>query len=76
MQESATVGEGLKYRDIPPVVYYGSSITQGACASRPGNAYQNVIARRMNLDFINLGFSGNGRATEGQRIPSWITWQA
>lgn len=64
LQEDAMVGEGLKYRDIPPVVYYGSSITQGACASRPGNAYQNVIARRMNLDFINLGFSGNGKAED------------
>ena len=64
LQETAMVGEGLKYRDIPPVVYYGSSITQGACASRPGNAYQNVISRRMNLDFINFGFSGNGRAED------------
>ena len=64
LQEDAFVGEGLKYRNIAPVVYYGSSITQGACASRPGNAYQNVIARRMNLDFINLGFSGNGRAED------------
>ena len=64
LQENAFVGEGLKYRNIPPVVYYGSSITQGACASRPGNAYQCVISRHMNLDFINLGFSGNGKAED------------
>ena len=41
-----------------PVVYYGSSITQGGCASHPGNAYPNVISRRLGTNFINLGFSG------------------
>ena len=42
-----------------PVVYYGSSITQGGCASRPGNAYTAAVARRFNANHINLGFSGN-----------------
>lgn len=50
-----------KYRDIAPIVYYGSSITQGGCASRAGNAYQSVISRRLNIDFVNLGFSGNAK---------------
>ena len=45
-----------------PVLYYGSSITQGGCASRPGNAYQAMISRRLDADFINLGFSGSARA--------------
>ena len=40
-----------------PVVYYGSSITQGGCASHPGNAYPNIISRRLGTNFINLGFS-------------------
>lgn len=62
LQQDATVGCGLKYRNTPPVVFYGSSITQGACASRPGNTYESIISRRMNLDFINLGFGGNGKA--------------
>lgn len=44
-----------------PVVYYGSSITQGGCASRPGNAYQGYLSRKFNLDFVNLGFSGNAK---------------
>jgi len=44
-----------------PVLYYGSSITQGGCASRPGNAYQAMISRRLDADFINLGFSGNAK---------------
>ncbi len=50
------------YKDIKPVVFYGSSITQGAAASRPGNIYQNILSRRLNFDFINLGFSGNCKA--------------
>ena len=44
-----------------PVVYYGSSITQGGCASRPGNCYQNFISRALDIDYINLGFSGNAK---------------
>lgn len=47
--------------DKKPVVYYGTSITQGACASRPGMAFTNILSRRLNRSFINLGFSGNGR---------------
>jgi hypothetical protein len=43
-----------------PVVYYGSSIAQGGCASRPGMAFTNILARAMNRSFINMGFSGNG----------------
>ncbi len=48
-----------EYNFKMPVVYYGSSITQGGCASRPGMAYQNIISRELNCDHINLGFSGN-----------------
>lgn len=44
-----------------PVVVYGTSITQGGCAARPGMAYTNILSRRLNLEFVNLGFSGNGR---------------
>lgn len=43
-----------------PVVYYGTSIAQGGCASRPGLAYTNILARKLDRAFINLGFSGNG----------------
>ena len=42
-----------------PVVYYGSSITQGGCASHAGNAYQNIISRRLSTNFLNFGFSGS-----------------
>ena len=50
-----------------PMVSYGSSITQGGCASRPGNAYQAVISRRYDADFINLGFSGSAKGEEAMR---------
>ena len=43
-----------------PVVFYGTSITQGGCASRPGMAYPALIGRRLDMTTINLGFSGNG----------------
>lgn len=52
---------GDTYRLKLPIIYYGSSITQGGCASRPGNAYTNIITRNLNMDHINLGFSGSGR---------------
>ena len=62
LQNDAMVDHGHKYRNDKPVVFYGSSITQGACASRPGNNYINIISRRLNMDFINLGFSGSAKA--------------
>lgn len=42
-------------------VIYGSSITQGASASRAGLAYPARMARATGLNFINLGLSGNGK---------------
>jgi len=44
-----------------PLVFYGSSITQGGCASRTGNAYTNMLARWLDAPLVNLGFSGSGR---------------
>lgn len=46
------------YREHP-LVFYGSSIMQGGCASRPGMASSNIIGRRLDREIINLGFSGN-----------------
>ena len=43
-----------------PVVFYGTSITQGASASRPGLGYVNLIGRRLDVPVVNLGFSGSG----------------
>jgi hypothetical protein len=52
--------EGLKPRQ-KPVVFYGTSITHGACASRPGMVHTGIIGRRLDMPVVNLGFSGNGR---------------
>ena len=56
-------GSSLKEHSTPysnelPIIYYGSSITQGACASRPGRAYEALISRKYNVDYTCLGFSG------------------
>ncbi len=50
-----------------PIVSYGSSITQGGCASRPGNSYQAILSRRYDANYINLGFSGNGKGEDEMR---------
>ena len=61
LPNGCAVGPAAPYRYSLPVVYYGSSITQGGCASRPGNAYQNILSRELDCDHINLGFSGSAR---------------
>ena len=62
------VKKGSSFKEAPqynhmgkPVVFYGSSITHGAAASRPGNAYPSMIAQKLGVDHINLGFSGSAK---------------
>ena len=43
------------------IVIYGTSITQGGCVARPGMAYSNILSRKLDVPFVNLGFSGNGK---------------
>ena len=69
----ATVESAEPYRDLLPTIYYGSSITQGGCASRPGNNYPNILSRKYNVDFRNLGFSGSARGE--QAISDYIAAQ-
>ena len=64
IKEGSVLKAAPDYEIAKPVVYYGSSVTQGGCASRPGNAYQNIISRELDCDFINLGFSGSARAED------------
>jgi lysophospholipase L1-like esterase len=61
LTESAKVEHGLPYKDVAPIVYYGSSITQGGCASRSDNSYQSLIEKWNNVDYINYGLSGAGK---------------
>ena len=60
------VPEGHQLQFLPasqerPIVLYGTSIAQGACASRPGMAFGNIIGRNLEHPVVNLGFSGNGQ---------------
>jgi lysophospholipase L1-like esterase len=45
-----------------PICFYGTSITQGGCASRPGMAYPAIVGRALNRPTWNFGFSGNARS--------------
>lgn len=64
LDETACLEEAPAYANEKPVVYYGSSITQGGCASRPGTCYQPIVARHFNHNFINLGFSGSAKGED------------
>jgi hypothetical protein len=59
------VAKGSSFEGLPPrvrpLVFYGTSITHGACASRPGMVHTAILGRRIDMPVVNLGFSGNGR---------------
>ncbi len=60
LDQNAGILEPQPYEDAKKIVFYGTSITQGGCASRPGLAYPNILSRWLNRECINLGFSANG----------------
>ena len=62
--KGSKIQKGRAYTYQKPIVFYGSSTTQGACASRPGNTYENMISRDLDCDYVNLGFWGNARGEE------------
>ena len=59
--DSLSTIEKAQKRQGKPIVFYGTSITQGGCASRPGMVHTNIISRKLDIECINFGFSGNGR---------------
>ncbi|MGI5856992.1 MAG: SGNH/GDSL hydrolase family protein [Candidatus Merdivicinus sp.] len=61
LKPDALIQQGGSYRTEKPILFYGSSITQGGNASRPGNSYQGFLMRSLNCDYRNLGWSGNAR---------------
>ncbi|MEF2246925.1 MULTISPECIES: SGNH/GDSL hydrolase family protein [unclassified Paenibacillus] len=61
LDEEAVLTAPPAYLSQEKVIIYGTSITQGGCAARPGMAYTNILSRRIPLEFINLGFSGSGK---------------
>jgi len=72
IQKGFSIRENEKTDKLPekPIIFYGTSITQGGCVSRPGMAYPSIISRNLNIETINLGFSGNGKFEQsvGQAI--------
>ena len=58
ISKDATVRRAPDYKYEKPVVFYGSSITNGSCASRPGMIYENQISRKLDMNYHNLGFGG------------------
>lgn len=64
LPDGAVIEPPTPYEIEKPIVFYGSSITQGGCASKPSNAYTSIIAEKLRADHINLGFSGSARGEE------------
>ena len=58
---SGATFEPIAPRTDKPILFYGTSITHGACASRPGMPHPAILGRRLGRPVINLGFSGNGK---------------
>lgn len=61
IEQGAYIKKPREYEKTTPIVYYGSSITQGGCASRAGNSYCALVSRWLDSDFYCYGFSGNAR---------------
>lgn len=58
-EKDAVIEKATERKDKRRVVVYGSSISQGGCASRPGLSYPSILSRMLGVEFINLGFAGN-----------------
>lgn len=64
LDRGASLTPPTPYRIAKPVVFYGSSITQGADSSRPGLTYEQMLCRRFDFDYLNLGFSGKAKGED------------
>ena len=71
LKPDAVLDAPKPYRDIAPVLFYGSSIVHGTAATRPGYIYPAIISRELNLDFRNIGFSGQAKGE-----PALAKWMA
>jgi len=61
VEQGSLVQEASPFTLPGKIVIYGTSITQGGCVVRPGMVYSNILSRLLDVQFVNLGFSGNGR---------------
>lgn len=64
LQDSARVCKAHPYQNQKPIVFYGSSITQGGCVCRPGLSYPAILSAILDSDYRNLGFSGSALGEE------------
>ena len=60
LDSDAYIKKAKPHKRKGKVVIYGTSITQGGCASRPGMSFTNILSRWLDVEFVNLGFSGSG----------------
>ena len=60
LDENAKIEAPSPLENKKSIIIYGTSITQGGCASRPGMSYPNILSRKLNTEVVNLGFSGSG----------------
>ena len=61
LKKGCVLQEAKAYKHTAPVLFYGSSITQGGCACKPADDYVNRLSRMLNTEILNLGFSGNAK---------------
>lgn len=61
IEDGAAIEAPTPYRHSLPMAFYGSSITEGAHASRPCNAYTALLSARLDTDYYNFGFSGSAK---------------
>ena len=61
IEDEASIEAPTPYKYEKPILYYGSSITEGGCCTRVSNAYNAIISNRLDVDYYNLGFSGSAK---------------
>jgi hypothetical protein len=71
LKPDAAVDMPRPYRDVAPVIFYGSSIVHGTAATRPGYIYPAIISRELNIDFRNIGFSGQAKGEKA--LAKWMS---
>ena len=59
IDDGAEIEAPTPYKHSRPILYYGSSITEGGCCCNPSSAYNAIISRHLDVDYYNFGFSGN-----------------
>ncbi len=61
IDDEAVMAEPTPYKNAKPILYYGSSITEGGCCESITSGYNAIISRHLDVDYYNFGFSGNAK---------------